>query len=248
MERKKWLQKVRDQTEALYDHLAPAYWVKFGFYDNATHCQHIDKFLARLGTHGSILDAACGAGRYDEPLVKAGHEVLGVDQSANLLTKAREIFPPEKYPHLVYRKMGLQEMDFHEKFDGILCIDALEHIFPEDWPGIASNFCRALKPGGLLYATVEMADEEEVRQSYTRAKQLGLPVVPGEMADAIEEAYLQAMALDWQTITGKQAGAAAYHFYPSQEQVHTWLSQAGFIIEEVGYGDDYAHYFVRKPN
>jgi cyclopropane fatty-acyl-phospholipid synthase-like methyltransferase len=54
--------------------------------------------------------------------------------------------------------MGLQEMDFQAEFDAAICIDALEHIFPEDWPGIVASFHRALKPGGRMYVTVELAD------------------------------------------------------------------------------------------
>jgi hypothetical protein len=44
-ERAEWLKKMRAQAEALYDHLAPAYWVKFGLYANAAHRQFIEMFL-----------------------------------------------------------------------------------------------------------------------------------------------------------------------------------------------------------
>ncbi len=42
---------MRVQAEALYDDLAPAYWVTFGLYANTTHRQFVDKFLGRLAPH-----------------------------------------------------------------------------------------------------------------------------------------------------------------------------------------------------
>jgi len=82
VERAEWLKKVRAQAEALYDHIAPAYWVKFGMYPDATHRQFIEKFLGRLGAQSAILDAACGAGRYDGMLLEAGIVCLALTSPA----------------------------------------------------------------------------------------------------------------------------------------------------------------------
>jgi SAM-dependent methyltransferase len=246
MERAEWLKKIRTQTEALYDHAAPAYWEKFGFYANATHRQFIEKFLGRLGAQSVLLDAACGAGRYDGMLLEAGHTVLGIDQSGSMLARAREHYPQERFPRLRYAQMGLQEMDFQAQFDGAICVDALENVCPEDWPGILARFHKALKPGGVFYATVEVAEWDEVREAYEQATALGLPVVFGEVADKIDAAHAQIMALDWQDIPGELAGLATYHYYPSPEQVRAWLDQAGLAIQEEGTGDGYAHFLARK--
>ncbi|NCF69590.1 MAG: hypothetical protein GWP61_26875 [Chloroflexi bacterium] len=37
MERAEWLQQMRDKIEALYDHFAPLYWVKYGMRMSETH-------------------------------------------------------------------------------------------------------------------------------------------------------------------------------------------------------------------
>jgi len=246
MERAEWLKKMRTQAEALYDHLAPAYWVSSGLYANTTHRQFIEKFLERLEAQSFLLDAACGAGRYDEMLIEAGHRVLGVDQSARMLARAREYFPLERFPELHYMKVGLQEMEFEAEFDGAICMDAFEHVSPEDWPGILARFQKALKPGGLLYVTVESADWDEVRKAYERAKALGLPVVFGEVVDDLDASYAQVTRLDAPTIYGKQADLAVYHYYPSSEQVRRWFNDAGLVIEDEGAGDGYAHLLARK--
>jgi len=170
--------------------------------------------------------------------------VLGIDQSSNMLARAREFFPQERFPGLRYVKMGLQEMSFQAEFDGAICIDALEHVCPEDWPGILARLHNALRPGGVLYATVEVAEWNEVSEAYERAKALGLPVVFGEVVDEVAAAHAQ--ALDWQAISSEQAAPATYHYYPPLEQVRAWLDQAGLAIEEEGTGDWYTHFLARK--
>jgi SAM-dependent methyltransferase len=193
MERAEWLKKIRIMAERLYDHGAPAYWVNWGLYPDPTHREFIEKFLSslrQLNGQCELLDAACGAGRYDGMLLEAGHTVLGIDQSGGVLARAREHFPLEHFPRLRYAKLGLQEMDFQAAFDGIICMDAMEHICPEDWPGIVERFHRALKPGGLLYVTVDALKLPEDAEAYERAKAMGLPVVFGEIGD--EYAHLLA--------------------------------------------------------
>ena len=249
MERAEWLKKVRAQAEAAYDHYAPAYWVKFGLYPDATHCQFIEKFLGRLGAQSAILDAACGAGRYDGMLLEAGHSVLGIDQSSKMLAQAREHFSQERFPRLRYAKVGLQEMDFQAEFDGVICMDAMEHICPEDWPEIVARFQKALRPGGMLYVTVDAEELGDYREAYERARAMGLPVVYGEVADELDALYAQAMALgplDAGAICGERLDLSVYHYHPSLEQVRAWLAQAGMAIEEEGTGDEYAHFLARK--
>ena len=248
MERAEWLREVRTQAEALYDHIAPAYWVKYGKYADATHRLFVKKLLGRLGPGSDVLDAACGAGRYDPALLVAGHRVLGIDQSGAMLARAREHFPEARFPQLRYERIGLQEMSFQAEFDGAICVDAMEHICPEDWPGILARFQRALKPGGVFYVTVD-AESAEDRAAYERARAMGLPVVPGEVVDELDEAYAEATALsplDPSAIAGTRLDHSVYHFHPTREKARAWLAEAGLAIEEEGTGDDYAHFLVRK--
>jgi 2-polyprenyl-3-methyl-5-hydroxy-6-metoxy-1,4-benzoquinol methylase len=240
MDRQAWLKKIHALSEALYDHVAPAYWVTYGFYSNETHLKFIEKFLSRLSPGSLILDAACGAGRYDGILLAPGHRVIGIDQSSKMVSRAREIFPPEIYPNLRYEQIRLQEIDFSSKFDGAICIDAMEHICPEDWPGILTRFQKALKPGGVLYFTVEEPEGEQVQQAYDRAKAFELPVVYGEVVDKVDEADLKKAGL------APQADLYVYHYYPTLEQVRAWLNMAGLIITEEGSGTWYVHFLSMK--
>jgi SAM-dependent methyltransferase len=182
-------------------------------------------------------------------MLEASHRVLGIDQSGGMLARAREHFPQEHFPGLRYEKMGMQEMDFQAIFNGVICMDALEHICPEDWPGILPNFQKALRPGGMLYVTVDALELGEYREAYERAKAMGLPVVFGEVADELDAVYAQAMALealDLKSIIGERLDLSVYHYHPSMEQVCTWFDQAGLTIEEEGTGDEYVHVLARK--
>ena len=215
---------MRRICEEQYDMVwAPLYGEeKAGLYSNVTHQQFLQEFLSLLPQRSKILDAACGAGRYLPFLLEKGHSVLGIDQSQGMLTRAKAAFP-----NVQFEKVGLQEMNYQELFDGLICMDAMENVCPEDWTLVLNNFHHALKPDGYLYftaETIENADENEIRQAFERAQQGGLPVVYGEFPD--EEVY---------------------HYHPSNQQVKDWVVQAGFEILREENGEIwYYHILVRK--
>jgi len=240
MERAEWLKKMRSMAEALYDRFSPHYWVRYGFTVHERHREFLQKFLERVTPGGAVLSAGCGAGLYDGLLLEAGHPVTGIDQSAGMLARARERFPKVRY-----EKMGMQEMAFRAAFDGVLCMDALEHICPEDYPLILRKFQEALKPGGVLYFTVDIDPSEDLEFAYQQAKAQGLPVVYGELVDRVDAAYAQMMTSD-QPVPSELEDAAVYHFYPSLDQVRQWIAQVGLAIEEEGAGDEYYHFVARK--
>lgn len=250
MQRGEWLKQEREKAEKLYDlyaqdglDLSPEVGPE------EAHLVYIKKFLERIPSHSPVLSTGYGMGRYDGILLKAGHRVVGIDQSAGMLARAREYFPDVRY-----EKMGLQEIDFQNEFDGVTCIDALEYVCPEDWPGIVCGFREALKPGGVLYFTTPVMKEDHLEGHCEQAKALGLPAVYGEMVYLCEVDYEQAIA------RGEKAEPEDYRLYnynPPLEQVQTWISQAGLEIEEEGSGDEvdayngkliwkYEHFIMRK--
>jgi 2-polyprenyl-3-methyl-5-hydroxy-6-metoxy-1,4-benzoquinol methylase len=239
MERAEWLKRMQSNTEAIYDRFSPRYWVSWGLTEDETHQQYLQKFLQRVAPGGAILSAACGAGRYDGVLLDAGHSVVGIDQSAGVLARAKEHFP-----QVQYQKMALQELHFREVFDGIICMDALEHICPEDYPGILRGFQEALKPGGVLYFTADREEEPDfdLEMYYEKAKAAGLPVVFGEVAD--EAAFAQAM--EQIEASDELTDRAVYHYYPPLAQVRAWIDQAGLAIEAEGAGSGFHHFLASK--
>ncbi len=224
MDRITWLQQMRNDCEEQYDTVwAPLYGEdKAGLYNNTTHQQFLQIFLSLLPQNSKILDAACGAGRYIPFLLDKGHSVIGIDQSKGMLAYAKG-----KFPSVQFEKVGLQEMDYREIFDGVICMDAMENVSPEDWSLVLNNFHQALKQNGYLYftaETVENADENEIKQVFEKAQQVGLPIVYGERADE-----------------------GVYHYHPTNQQVKEWTQQAGFEILKEGNGEIwYYHILLRK--
>jgi hypothetical protein len=100
-----------------------------------------------------------------------------------------------------------------------MCVDAMENIPPEDWPRVAANLARAVRPGGHVYLTVEQVDDEELDRELADATARGLPVVRGEES------------------------RDGYHFYPAREQVDGWLAAAGLAVvaEDFSPGDGYGY-------
>jgi 2-polyprenyl-3-methyl-5-hydroxy-6-metoxy-1,4-benzoquinol methylase len=242
MEREKWLKQVRENTEKLYDHFSPLYWVKFGLQPNETHKEYLQKFLRMLSPHSKLLSAGCGAGRYDGILSEAGHTVVGIDISEGMLERARE-----KFPEIKYEKKGVQEIDYQNDFDGAICIDALEHIFPEEWPITVRNFKEALKPDGILYFTLDISATETLKGSFEKAKSKGLPVMFGEVAEDLNEAFEEIIGTEKGVAPDNDlADKAVYHYYPSVMQVREWLDQEDFVVAEEGVGKWYMHFITRK--
>jgi SAM-dependent methyltransferase len=235
MERGEWLKVMRSRTEAVYDRFAGRYGDTWGVDVPDAHREFLQKFLRRIPPGGSILSAACGAGRFDGFLLKAGHRVTGIDQSEGVLAKARERFPDVRYV-----RTTLQEMDFRELFDGVICMDAMEHVCPEDYPVILRGFREALKPGGALYFTADREEEPDfdLRAYYELGKASDLPLVFGEVAD--DAAYEQAMARE--DSPDELTDRAVYHYYPPLRKVREWIDGAGLAIEEEGAGGGFHHF------
>jgi 2-polyprenyl-3-methyl-5-hydroxy-6-metoxy-1,4-benzoquinol methylase len=204
MERSAWLKKIRRAAEAMYTAEAPLYDEGWAAID-PTHRQLIARFLSLCPPEGRILDAACGTGKYWSLILDSGRKVHGTDQSTGMLARAHE-----KFPEASVEEAGLQELNYQEDFDGAICMDAMENVFPEDWPIVLSNLQGAVKPGAYLYFTVELASEKDVERAFTEATELGFPIVRGEWTQKGE-----------------------YHYYPQIKQVKEWLDSAGLaVIEE----------------
>jgi SAM-dependent methyltransferase len=196
---------------------APAYDEKWGAI-SPTHRRFLDRFLGMVRTGGTILDAACGTGKYWPAILGSRHSIVGTDQSAGMLEVARS-----KHPQVPTGCVSLQDLEFDAAFDGVMCVDALEFVGPEDWPVVLSVLTAAVRGDGPLYLTVELADPEEVRVSYERAHAAGHPVVPGEDFDE-----------------------SGYHFYPERNEVRGWLARAGLEALDEDEDDDYWHILLRR--
>ena len=159
MDRRSWLEDRRAAVTADYDAEAATY--DENPYPNEMQRAFIDRLLETCPAGGIVLDAPCGTGQYFARVVASGRRVIGIDQSAGMLEQARARGIAE-----ALHEMGLQELAFEHEFDGVMTVDAMENVFPEDWPLVLSNLRRAVRPGGHLYLTVEEIDEAEIDAAF----------------------------------------------------------------------------------
>ena len=224
MRRGEWLAERRAFVEADYTRDAPTYDEG---YDPVTpvHRRFVARLIDSCPEGGTVLDAACGTAPYAGMILDAGRRFVGTDQSAGMLARARS-----KHPDVRFEPLGLQELSFDGRFDAAMCLDAMEHVPPEEWPLVIGNLARALRPGGHLYVTVEEIDGGRLVPAFEEATAAGLPVVYGEV------------------IIGDTGG---YHFYPDREQVSAWVADAGLeVVDDDDEGLDgyaYHHLFLRAP-
>jgi SAM-dependent methyltransferase len=183
-----------------------------------SHAAFVTRLITLIRPGGDVLDAACGTGKYWPALLAAGLRVTGVDQSAGMLAQALR-----KHPEVSTRVLALQDLagagDLRGRFDGLLCVDALENIAPEDWPGAAAGLAAALKPRTPAYVTVEVHD--------------GPPPAPVDPRQVPGEDF-------------EGGGEGGYHYYPAGDQVRGWLTGAGFGVQDEQDADCYWHLLLER--
>ena len=168
MDRTAWLRERRQTAEERHDAIhAFTYDEQYGEI-GPTHRRFVADLLERCPPGGTVLDAACGTGKYFAMVQDAGRRVVGTDQSTGMLGRARA-----RFPAVPLERVGLQELDFAAEFDAVMCVDAMENIPPEDWPRVAANLARAVRPGGHVYLTVEQVDDEELDRELADATARG---------------------------------------------------------------------------
>jgi cyclopropane fatty-acyl-phospholipid synthase-like methyltransferase len=124
---------------------SPRYDVLWGAI-GGIHADFIARLAGLVREGGEVLDAACGTGKYWPALLAVGVRVTGIDQSAGMLARASR-----KHPDVGIRVLALQGLqdaaDWHGRFDGLICVDALECVAPEHWPGVAAGLAATLRTG-----------------------------------------------------------------------------------------------------
>jgi SAM-dependent methyltransferase len=217
--RRAFLDARRRSSQERFDALhAPTYDRDWGAI-SPSHEAMVRRLMDVTRERGTVLDAACGTGKYWPLVLGSGRTVVGVDQSAGMLRVAAE-----KHPEVPVARVSLHEIPFDALFDAVMGIDAMEYVGPEDWPVVLARLREAARPGAYLYLTVELLDEDEVRRDFERARSLGEPVVPGESFDGV-----------------------GYHHYPEPAAIHRWLDDAGLERIDEGDADEYRHLLLRRP-
>jgi len=224
MDRQVWLTERRAAVVAVYNAEARTY--DDNLYPADMQQEWVTRMLRVIPPGSAVLDAPCGTGRYFPLIASAGMRVTGVDQSPGMLAQARA-----RNLAVSLEQCSLQDLSYSTEFDAVVTIDAMESVPPEDWPTVLANLRAAVRPGGLLYLTVEeLPDQSVVEQAFKALSAQGLPAVRGEVVEG---------------------DVAGYHYYPGRKRVLRWIADGRLEVIDEDYSatEDwgYRHFLLRKP-
>jgi SAM-dependent methyltransferase len=136
---------------ARYDAIADFYVSGFDSVDDSVSLAMLDLTGPVAGLR--VLDVACGHGRFSRELARRGAEVTGIDISASLLARAREIERDKplgvRYLHSDVTAGGILES---AAFDKATCSFGLSDI--DDLSGAIAAVAAALRPGGTFVFSI----------------------------------------------------------------------------------------------
>lgn len=103
-----------------------------------------DRILEYGGMRGILLDLGCGTGSLSEVMTRLGYDVIGVDNSEDMLMEAQEK-RAETGSSITYLCQEMTELDLYGTVDAIVCaLDTLNHL--TDY----KDFCDAIAKAALF--------------------------------------------------------------------------------------------------
>lgn len=123
--------------------------------------RHLASFLDRLKVGSLILELGCGGGRDAEAMMRRGFRVEATDGTPMIAQQAQKrIGQP-------VRVMRFDQLDDDGKYDAVWAHASLLHVPRAQLPAILRLIFRALRPGGLHYASFK-SEGIEGRDHYGR--------------------------------------------------------------------------------
>lgn len=109
-----------------YDLFAEYYDELMSEVDYSARAKYIDSLIKSYKPDAHLLvDLACGTGSMTVELAAMGYDVIGVDLSENMLSKARE----KSDGSILYLCQSMQQLDMYGTIDAFVCtLDSLNHI------------------------------------------------------------------------------------------------------------------------
>lgn len=115
-------------------------------------------FLALLSPGARVLELGCGGGQDSEAMLAAGFDVVPTDGSPELAREA------EKRLGRPVQVLLFEDIDFDAEFDAVWANACLLHVPKPDLAAILGKVRRAIRSGGVLYASFKTGGSEGIDQ------------------------------------------------------------------------------------
>ena len=132
-----------------YDLFAEYYDELMSGIDYPARAEYMDGIIKKYKPDAHLLvDLACGTGSMTVEFAAMGYDVIGVDLSGNMLSKARE----KSDGSILYLCQSMQNLDMYGTIDAFVCtLDSLNHIEDREQLLLAlSRVSLFLEPDGAL--------------------------------------------------------------------------------------------------
>jgi SAM-dependent methyltransferase len=116
--------------------------------------KQLDRFLEKLSPEAAILELGCGNGRDSAAMIARGFSVTPTD---GILEMAEEA---SRRLGVAVDVLRFEDIESVSAFDGIWANACLLHVPRADLAGILSRIHRALRPGGVFYASFKAGEAE----------------------------------------------------------------------------------------
>jgi SAM-dependent methyltransferase len=131
--------------------------------------------LIPLASHSTILDVCCGPGRHANQLARAGYHVVGIDNNAAAIARARKGAPESA----TYREGDMRRLDaLGDRFDGVINLWASFGYFDDATnEAVLRQIAGVLHEGGRALIDVYNRDHMLCLPSSDTAQRGGLEVL-----------------------------------------------------------------------
>lgn len=143
-------------VEDTYNKIAEEYTEEF--FADTSDLPLIRMLTKQLNPGAKVIDIGCGPGQFSEYLHSQGFNVVGIDNSDEMIRIAEK-----KVPTVSFLKMDMRKLDFpEESFDGILAAYSIIHIPTEQIEQVLAQMYRVLKPGGYALFITQVGEPDQV--------------------------------------------------------------------------------------
>jgi SAM-dependent methyltransferase len=214
------------ESSAFWAELFPFMFPESSFIDAAANAS---KIAALSGVaSGTLLDLACGPGRYAIPLAQAGYAVTGVDRTRFLLDRARE------RANLAGTRVEWVEQDMRD-FVRTGAFDLAINVFtsfgyfedPAENRRVLDNIHASLKPGGVF--VFDHLGKELLASRFVPTRSDVLPDGRIRFARQTITADWTHIEAEWTLVDGSRASTfRVRHWLYSGQEIRDLLTAAGF--------------------